>query len=78
MPLLAAVPREVITEPLATHNGFDALATYDASSAASAPPTANITDLPHATAPYASLLHDISATAISINALSMWILDILL
>jgi hypothetical protein len=53
MPRLAAVPHEVITEPAATHNGFNAL---DASSAASAPSVANISDPPQATALYASLL----------------------
>ncbi len=72
-----AVPREVITEPVATDNGFNALATDDLSSAASAPPMANITDPPCATALFTSLLQDISAAAISTNALSMRILDIL-
>jgi hypothetical protein len=76
-PLLAAVPREVITEPVANHNGFDALATDDASSAASDQPVANISHPPQATAPFASLLQDISIIAISTDALSMRILDIL-
>jgi hypothetical protein len=78
MPLLAAAPHEVITDPVAPpHNGFDALATDDASSAASASFMANIPDLPCALAPFASLLQDISATAIGTNASSMRILDIL-
>jgi hypothetical protein len=60
-PLLVAVPCEVITEPVTNYNGFNALASYDASSTASAQPVANISHSPQATALLASLLQDISA-----------------